>query len=146
VSWWLARHVATEVTHTAIAADVAMPAGSLDINTPAVYVNALERLMIVEYQAPWAVHLRSRSRVRNSKKFHFIDPSLAVAALGAGPESLLADLNTTGLLFESMVIRDLRVYSQPLGGDVRHYRDNTGLEIDAVVTTTDNRWLHAKLS
>ena len=78
--------------------------------------------------------------VRNSRKFHFVDPSLAVAALGADPESLLADLNTTGLLFESMVIRDLRVYSQPLGGDVRHYRDNTGLEIDAVVTSPGNRW------
>ena len=136
----LARHVATEVTHTSIAADVAVPAGSLDINTVAAYVNALERLMIVEHQAPWAVHLRSRSRVRNSRKFHFVDPSLAVAALGAGPESLLADLSTTGLLFESMVIRDLRVYSQSLGGEVRHYRDNTGLEIDAVVTTADARW------
>lgn len=136
----LARHVATEVTHTSIATDVAAPAGSLDVNTVAAYVGALERLMIVEQQPPWSVHLRSRSRVRNSKKFHFVDPSLAVAALGAGPDSLLADLNTTGLLFESMVIRDLRVYSQSLGGDVRHYRDNTGLEIDAVVTTADNRW------
>ncbi len=136
----LARHVATEATHTSIAADVAVPAGSLDINTVAAYINTLERLMIVEHQAPWAVHLRSRSRVRNSRKFHFVDPSLAVAALGAGPESLLADLNTTGLLFESMVIRDLRVYSQSLGGEVRHYRDNTGLEIDAVVTTADSRW------
>lgn len=136
----LARHVATEVTHASIAADVATPAGSLDVNTVAAYVNALERLMLVEHQAPWAVHLRSRSRVRSSRKFHFVDPSLAVAALGAGPDSLLADLNTTGLLFESMVIRDLRVYSQPVGGEVRHYRDNTGLEIDAVVTTADNRW------
>lgn len=136
----LARHVATEVTHASIAADVAAPGGSLNVDTVAAYVNALERLMIVEHQPPWAVHLRSRARVRNSKKFHFVDPSLAVAALGAGPESLLADLNTTGLLFESMVIRDLRVYSQPLGGEVRHYRDNTGLEIDAVVTTADNRW------
>ena len=136
----LARHVATEVTHASIAADVAVPAGSLDIDTVAAYVNALERLMIVEHQAPWAVHLRSRSRVRSSRRFHFVDPSLAVAALGAGPESLLADLNTTGLLFESMVIRDLRVYSQSLGGEVRHYRDNTGLEIDAVVTTADARW------
>ncbi len=136
----LARHVATEVTHAAIAADVATSAGSLDIETIAAYINALERLMIVEPQAPWAVHLRSRSRVRNSRKFHFVDPSLAVAALGAGPESLLADLNMTGLLFESMVIRDLRVYSQSLGGEIRHYRDNTGLEIDAIVTTVDARW------
>lgn len=78
--------------------------------------------------------------MRSSRKFHFVHPSLAVAALGASPESLLADLNTTGLLFESMVVRDLRIYSQSLGGDVRHYRDNTGLEIDAVVTTADARW------
>jgi hypothetical protein len=136
----LARHVATEVSYATIAADVAIPAGSPDIDTVAAYVNALERLMIVEPQAPWAVHLRSRSRVRSSRKFHFVDPSLAVAALGASPESLLADLKTTGLLFESMVVRDLRVYSQSLGGEVWHYRDNTGLEIDAVVTTADARW------
>jgi len=136
----LARHVATEVTMSSIAADVAMPGRSPDLDTVAAYINALERLMIVEYQPPWAVHLRSRSRVRSSKKFHFVDPSLAVAALGANPERLLSDLNTTGLLFESMVIRDLRIYSQALGGEVRHYRDNTGLEIDAVVTTADARW------
>lgn len=136
----LARHVATEVTHATIAADVVIPAGVPDMDTVASYVNALERLMIVEPQPPWAVHLRSRSRVRNGRKFHFVDPSLAIAALGASPESLLSDLNTTGLLFESMVVRDLRVYSQSMGGDVRHYRDNTGLEIDAVVTTADGRW------
>ncbi|ALO45531.1 ATP-binding protein [Pseudohongiella spirulinae] len=136
----LARHVATEVSHASIASDVALPGGAPDQDTVAAYLNALERLMIVEPQPAWAVHLRSRSRVRSSKKFHFVDPSLAAAALGASPQSLQADLNTTGLLFESMVIRDLRIYSQILGGEVRHYRDNTGLEIDAIVTTADMRW------
>ncbi|MDP2141612.1 MAG: DUF4143 domain-containing protein [Gammaproteobacteria bacterium] len=136
----LARHVASEVSHASIAADVAIPAGSPGSDTVAAYINALERLMIVEHQPPWAVHLRSRSRMRSGRKFHFVDPSLAVAALGASPASLLADLNTAGLLFESMVVRDLRVYCQSLGGDVRHYRDNTGLEIDAIVTTADARW------
>lgn len=136
----LARHVAAEVSHATIAGDVAIPVGMPDIGTVASYVNALERLMIVEPQPPWAVHLRSRARVRSSRKVHFADPSLAVAALGASPKSLLADLNTTGLLFESMVVRDLRIYSQSMGGDVRHYRDSTGLEIDAIVTTADARW------
>ncbi|MEX2132356.1 MAG: DUF4143 domain-containing protein [Pseudohongiellaceae bacterium] len=136
----LARHVATELNYATIAADVVTPAGSPDIDTVAAYINALERLMLVEPQAPWAVHLRSRSRVRSSRKFHFVDPSLAIAALGASPESLLADLNITGLLFESMVVRDFRIYSQSMGGEVRHYRDNTGLEIDAVATTADARW------
>lgn len=104
-----------------------------------------ERLLLAEPQPAWAPHLRSRSRVRGSRKFHFVDPSLAVAALGAGPEQLLADLNATGLLFESLVVRDLRIYSQPLGADVRHYRDNTGLEIDAIVTASNARWLACEI-
>jgi len=136
----LARHVACEFSLATIAADVATTTIAPTQNTVATYVDALERLLLVELQQPWAVHLRSRSRVRSSRKFHFTDPALAVAALGANPESLLTDLNTTGLLFESLVIRDLRIYSQSLGGDVRHYRDNTGLEIDAILSTADARW------
>lgn len=136
----LARHVACELNLATIAADVAATFTTPTLDTVATYIDALERLLLVELQQPWAVHLRSRSRVRSSRKFHFTDPALAVAALGANHESLLADLNTTGRLFESMVIRDLRIYSQSLGGDVRHYRDNTGLEIDAIVSTADARW------
>jgi predicted AAA+ superfamily ATPase len=84
-----------------------------------------------------AAHLRSRSILRKSPKRHFVDPSLAAAALGAGPAALLGDLNLLGFLFESLVVRDLRAYSQPLGGEVRQYRDNKGLEVDAIVQAKD---------
>ena len=144
----LARLVACETSYTTLAANVAESLAKPNPQTVASYVNALERLMIAELQPAWAPHLRSRARVRASRKFHFADPSLAVAALGASPQSLLTDLNTTGLLFESLVVRDLRIYGQPLDADVQHYRDNTGLEVDAIVTLRDGRWLacEAKLS
>jgi predicted AAA+ superfamily ATPase len=96
--------------------------------------------MVVEEQPSWGPHLRSRDLVRQSPLRHFADPSLAAATLGAGPDRLLRDLNTLGLLFESMAIRDLRVYSQALGGTVSHYRDSSGLEADAVITLRDGRW------
>jgi hypothetical protein len=96
--------------------------------------------MIVEDQPPWAPHLRSKSILRNASKRHFVDPSLAVAALRITPERLLKDLNLLGFLFESMVIRDLRVYAQASDARVLHYRDNTGLEVDAIVETGDGRW------
>lgn len=140
----LSRHVATEVKHSTLTADSSQRGGHdlpADPETVANYVDALERLMLVENQPPWAPHLRSRSRVRNAPKFHFVDPSLAVAGLRADPASLTSDLNTLGLLFESLVVRDLRIYAQPLDGQVLHYRDNTGLEVDAIVTTPDQRWL-----
>src|SRR5690606_432864 len=88
----------------------------------------------------WAPHLRSRSRVRSSPKRHFIDPSLATAALRVTPERLLTDLQLFGLLFESLVIRDLRIYAQAADAMVLHYRDNTGLEIDSIVEGANGRW------
>lgn len=104
------------------------------------YLTSLERLMVVEDQPPWAPHLRSRSRLRVSPKRHFVDPSIAAAALGAGPEHLLRDFPWFGFLFESMVIRDLRVYAQAMGARVYHYRDDTGLEVDAIVDAGPGRW------
>ena len=96
--------------------------------------------MIVEDQPAWKPHLRSRARLRSTPKRHFVDPSLAVAALRATPDRLLQDLNLLGLLFESMVVRDLRVYAQAADAEVLQYRDNTGLEVDAIVQTVDGRW------
>ncbi|GAB3082573.1 DUF4143 domain-containing protein [Isoptericola nanjingensis] len=101
----------------------------------------MSRVFVVEEQPAWAPHhLRSRVRLRTQPKWHFVDPSLAAAALGATTRTLLGDLNTLGLLFESLCIRDLRVYSQALGGTVYHYRDEVGLEVDAVVEIADGRW------
>ena len=136
----LARSTATEAAVTVLAADAGGGDGPLDRQTVAEYLNILDRLMVIEDQPAWAPHMRSRANLRRSPKRHFVDPSLAVAALGAGPERLLGDLNLLGLLFESLVIRDLRVLAQPLDGQVLHYRDNYGVEVDAVVQLGDGRW------
>lgn len=136
----LARNVATEVAVAVLATDAGGAEGALDRHTVAEYLTILERLMVIEDQPAWAPHLRSRANLRTSPKRHFVDPSLAVAALGAGPKQLLADLSLLGFLFESLVIRDLRVLAQPLDGRVLHYRDNYGVEADAVVQLADGRW------
>ncbi len=136
----LGRNVATCASMATLARDVGGPDRHLDKNTASSYMTALERLMIVEDQPPWAPHLRSRSRLRASPKRHFVDPSLAVAALSASTDHLLHDFEWFGFLFESMVIRDLRVYAQAAGATVHHYRDNTGLEVDAVVDAGPGRW------
>ena len=117
----------------------------LDTNTVRGYLDDLERIFVVEDQPAWSVRLRSRSRLRSAPKRHFVDPSLAVAALRAGPERLLADLGFFGLLFESLVVRDLRVYASVHDGEVLHYRDNTGLEVDAIVENGAGEWLAAEV-
>lgn len=136
----IARHVAAPAPTSALARDAGGPTGALDRDTAARYLDALNRLMITEEQPAWTPHLRSRSRARTAPKRHFVDPSLAAAALGATPAKLLRDVETLGLLFESLVVRDLRVYAQGFGGTVLHYRDNTGLEVDAIVESPDGTW------
>lgn len=135
-----ARNVATHASMATMAADTAGTEGPLKDHTALDYANALTRLMIIEDQPAWAPHLRSRSILRSAPKRHLVDPSLAVAALRAGPEQLREDLELFGLLFESLVVRDLRIYAQAADGDVYQYRDNTGLEIDAVVSTHSGPW------
>jgi predicted AAA+ superfamily ATPase len=135
----LARNTATTASLTTLAADAYGSGAKVTDDTVADYLSALARLLVVEDQPAWNTHLRSSHRVRVSPKRHFVDPSLAAAAMGATQANLKADLNALGCLFESMVIRDLRVYAQPLGGEVLHYRDQTGLEVDAIVDTGD-RW------
>ena len=136
----LGRNVATCTSLTTLATDLDGGNRNIDLHTARSYMTALERLMIVENQPPWEPHLRSRSRLRRAAKLHFVDPSLAVAALSATPEHLLRDFEWFGLLFESMVVRDLRIYAQAAGATVHHYRDNTGLEVDAVVDAGPGRW------
>ena len=137
----LARNVATSASLATIARDVAGPQqASMTSHTARSYLTGLERLMVVENQPPWTPHLRSRTRLQVSPKRHFVDPSIAAAALGAGPEHLLRDFSWFGLLFESLVIRDLRVHAQAMGASVYHYRDHTGLEVDAIVDAGPGRW------
>lgn len=135
----LARNVATPVATATLAADSADGGEPLKRETVAEYLAALERLFVIEDQPPWEPHLRSRSILRKTPKRHFVDPSLAAAALRADPAALLRDLNLLGFLFESLAVRDLRIYSQPLRGEVRQFRDNKGLEIDAIVES-DAGW------
>lgn len=136
----LARNVSTMTSLATLARDVGGADDALAKNTVSTYYDALTRLMVVEDQPAWAPHLRSRSRVRTSPRRHFVDPSMAVAVLRATPERLLQDLNFLGFLFESLAIRDLRVYAQACDAEILHYRDNTGLEVDAVVEAADGRW------
>lgn len=97
------------------------------------YIKALEKIFVIEDMPAWNPNLRSKTAIRTSDTRYFVDPSIAVAALGLGPKDLMNDLNTFGLLFETMCVRDLRVYADALGGTVYHYRDKNGLECDAVV-------------
>ncbi|MGB3410060.1 MAG: DUF4143 domain-containing protein [Microthrixaceae bacterium] len=136
----LARSVASEVTYTTLAADVRSITPTIDKETVSNYVGLLQRLFIVEPQQAWSPALRSRARVRTSPKLHLVDPALAAAALGAGPEQLRRDLNTLGVLFESAVFHDLSVLASPLEGEVSHYRDSNNKEIDAVISLPDGRW------
>jgi uncharacterized protein len=117
-------------------------AGALEVDakTAYQYYHALERLMIIEDQPAWGPHLRSRIRVRVTPKRHFVDPAVAVAVLRATPERLLGDLNFLGVLFESLVVRDLRVYAQAFDAQVLHYKDSSNLEVDAIVECADGRW------
>ena len=103
-------------------------------------LDSLERLMIIEDQPAWSPNLRSRSVLRSGPKHHFVDPSLAVAALRANPNLLLKDLKLFGLIFESLVVRDLRVYAQAMDAQIMQYRDSTGLEVDIIVEAADGRW------
>jgi uncharacterized protein len=136
-----ARNVATHAATTTLARDAGGADGPLKDDTAREYLAALERLMVVEDQPAWAPHLRSRHRLRTAPKRHFVDPSLAVAALRATPDRLLGDLELLGFLFESLVVRDLRVYAQAADAQVSQYRDSSGLEVDAIVEAGDGRWM-----
>ena len=136
----LARNVATSASIATLAADSGGSEPAISRDTVTSYLSALSRLMILEDLPAWSPRLRSRSRLRVAPTRHFVDPSLAVAALQATPARLLADLEWLGFLFESLVVRDLRVYGQALGGNLFHYRDDTDLEVDAVLELGDGRW------
>ena len=129
-----ARNQGAQVSLGAICADMrANDSDTLDDRTVYSYLRALRGIFVIEDTKAWNPNLRSKSAIRTSDTRYFTDPSIAVAALGIGPDDLINDLNTMGLFFETMCMRDLRVYAQALDGDVYHYRDGDGLECDAVV-------------
>lgn len=134
-----ARNVATDASLRTIGQSSEQPLSEPTLHD---YLTALRRLFIIEDQESWGPALRSRVRLAATPRRHLADPSLAVAALGATPARLLGpEIEWTGFLFESLVVHDLRVYAQPHRGQVRFYRDNKGLEVDAVVERPDGRWL-----
>lgn len=135
----LARNIACPVTVEALTADAGADR-AMKTETVRAYLATLERLMITDDVPAWKPGLRSRTRLRGAAIRHLADPSLGAAALNAGPDALLGDLNLMGLLFESLVVRDLRVYAGAVGGRLFHYRDALGLEADAVVELPGGDW------
>lgn len=135
-----ARNVSSLASNKTIRDDAMANDSTLDEKTLASYTNALKKLFIIEDVPAWNPRLRSKTFTRTSDKRQFTDPSLAVAALGATPNSLMRDMNTFGLLFESLCIRDLRIYANLIGGRVSHYRDATGLEADAIIHLPNDDW------
>ena len=129
-----ARNQGTQISIAKLKADMmANDTDTLDENTVASYINALKKIFVVEDMLAWNPNLRSKAAVRSADTRYFSDPSIAVAALGLGPQDLINDLNTFGFLFETLCVHDLRVYADALDGTVYHYRDSNGLECDAVV-------------
>ena len=130
----LARNQGQQIANTAIAADIAVnDESTINQETVASYISALKKIFVVEDMPAWNPNLRSKSAIRTSDTRYFVDASIAAAALGIGPNDLINDLNTMGFLFETMCVRDLRVYAGALGGSVYHFRNKAGLECDAVV-------------
>ena len=137
----IARNTATMVEISTMEIDI-HEKETANISRPTIYeyLDALDRLMITEDQPAWNTHIRSSSSLRKSPKRHFTDVSLSVAALGANADSLLADMNFTGFLFESLATHELRVYAQANDAKVYHYRDSSNLEVDAIVQKYNGDW------
>jgi uncharacterized protein len=136
----LARNVCTLATAKTIIDDVAANEVSMTEKTYISYMNALKRIFVVENSPAWQPSLRSKTAIRSSEKRNFVDPSIGIAALQASPDHLLDDFETFGFFFESLCTRDIRVYTQALGGDVYHYRDRSGLEADIIIRLHNGQW------
>jgi predicted AAA+ superfamily ATPase len=136
----LARNISSEARISTILNDLAENDETLSQVTIVQYIDALKKIFVIEDLPAWSAKLRSKTAIRTTAKRHFVDPSIATAALRATPNKLLSDFETFGLLFESLCIRDLRVYAESIDGHVYHYRDKTGLEVDGIIALADGRW------
>ena len=136
-----ARHISTEAAISTIIADVRQSnERTMDPKTFDDYMEALKDLYVIEDLPAWNPNIRSKTIIRSTPTRHFIDTSIACRALGVSPNDLMNDLESFGLFFEDFAVRDLSIYANAIGGTVTHYRDNTGLECDAVVHLEDGRW------
>lgn len=137
----LARNQGSQTPTTVIANDIlANDSSSVNEDTVQTYIKALKKIFVIEDMPAWNPNLRSKSAIRTSDTRYYVDPSIASASLGLGPDDLLNDLNTFGLLFETMCVRDLRIFAESLNGSVYHYRDNTGLECNAVIHLRNGKY------
>lgn len=136
----IARNVSTQASISTLCNDMKGEEENLSYDTVTSYLNAFSKLFVLEDLLAWNPSVRSKTAVRISPTRHFVDPSIAAAVLRINSEGLLKDFNTFGLLFESLCIRDLRVYAETIDGEVFHYRDSYGLEADAVIQLKDGRW------
>lgn len=137
----LARNQGSQTPTTVIANDIlANDSSSVNEDTVQTYIKALKKIFVIEDMPAWNPNLRSKSAIRTSDTRYYVDPSIASASLGLGPDDLLNDLNTFGLLFETLCVRDLRIFAESLNGSVYHYRDNTGLECDAIIHLRNGKY------
>ena len=136
-----ARNQGSQVPNTVLVQDVkSNDETSINEETVAAYLKALRKIFVIEDMPAWNPNLRSKTAIRSSDTRYYIDPSIAVAALGLGPDDLVNDLHTFGFLFETLCIRDLRIYADSLGGEVYHYRDKDGLECEAVMHLRNGKY------
>lgn len=136
-----ARNQGAQVPNTVLSRDISANEDKpISEETVASYVDALRKIFVVEDMPAWNPNLRSKTAIRSSDTRYYIDPSIAAAALGIGPNDLINDLNTFGFLFETLCIRDLRIFADSLGGEVYHYRDKDGQECDAVIHLRNGKY------
>ena len=136
-----ARNQGGQVPNTVLAQDISTnDEVAISEETVASYVNALRKIFVVEDMPAWNPNLRSKTAIRSSDTRYYVDPSIAAAALGIGPNDLINDLKTFGFLFETLCIRDLRVFADALSGEVYHYRDKDGQECDAVIHLRNGKY------
>lgn len=137
-----ARNISTEAPVSTIIQDIIQSnnRNSFDVKTYDEYMDALKDLYIIEDTLAWNPNIRSKAAIRSTPTRHFVDTSIACAALNVSPDDLLNDISSFGLFFEDMVVRDLTIYSAGLKGDVRHYRDSNGLECDIIIHLPDSSW------
>ena len=137
----IARNIDTKASDVVIGKDAVARGNPIERKLVANYIESLERAMVLEPNPSWAPALRSRDRLIGNSTHYFVDPSIAVAAIGTSPKALLSgEIKYLGFLFENLVIRDLRIYMQAINGTVKQYRDSAGLEVDAIVENSNNQW------
>lgn len=136
----MARFSAQSAKIPTIQADLASNGMNYSDKTVQTYLGALRRIFVLEPLDPWSPRMRSKTAIRKAPTWYFTDPSIACAALSASPERLMEDLETFGFIFETLCVRDLRVYAEAMGGRLAHFRDRNGLEVDTIVALRDGRW------